>query len=195
VVLGGGCAIMASELRRAVLIMDYQDMIVKNYSGGDAELTRRAASVLAAARAKGLPVIHVVVRFRPGHVECASRGMFKMVKENNMLLEGTSDAEIHADVAPEDGDVVVTKKRVSAFTGSDLEVVLRGLDVKHLVLFGIATSGVVLSTVRQAADMDFEMTVIKDCCADQDDEVHRVLTDKVFARMATVITAHDFIAE
>ena len=90
------------------------------------------------------------------------------------------------------GDFIVTKKRVSAFTGSDLEVLLRAIDVKHLVLSGIATGGVVLSTLREAADKDYKITVLSDCCADIDAEVHRVLTTKIFPRQATVITSLDF---
>ena len=90
---------------------------------------------------------------------------------------------------------MVTKKRIGAFTGSDLDVVLRSLGSRHLILLGIATSGVVLSTARAAADLDFELTVVADCCADQDEEVHRVLTQKVFARSSTIATAADLIAE
>ena len=73
-------------------------------------------------------------------------------------------------------------------------MLLRARDIEHLILMGIATSGVVLTTVRVAADLDFEMTVVADCCADQDEEVHRVLTGKVFARAAEVTTADDVIA-
>jgi nicotinamidase-related amidase len=65
----------------------------------------------------------------------------------------------------------VVKKRVSAFSGSDLEVLLRSLDVTHLVLTGIATSGVVLSTLREAADKDYRLTVLSDGCLDGDEEV------------------------
>ena len=83
--------------------------------------------------------------------------------------------QVHPAVAPAPEDVVVVKKRVSAFTGSDLEVVLRSLGVTSLVLTGISTSGVVLSTLRQAADLDFGLTVLADACADTDPEVHRVL--------------------
>src|SRR5262249_22753407 len=91
-------------------------------------------------------------------------------------------------VAPRPGDLVVTKRRVSAFTGSDLDVVLRGLGAGTLVLTGIATSGVVLSTLRQAADLDYGLTVLADACLDADPEVHRVLTEKVFPRQAEVST-------
>jgi len=88
----------------------------------------------------------------------------------------------------------VVKRRVSAFTGSDLEVVLRALEVDHLVLAGIATSGVVLSTLREAADRDYRLTVLADACSDGDDEVHRVLTEKVFRRQADVVTVDAWAA-
>ena len=84
--------------------------------------------------------------------------------------------------------MVVTKRRVSAFTGSDLEVVLRSNGIDSLVLAGIATSGVVLSTVRQAADLDYRLTVLADGCLDADAAVHRVLLENVFPRQAEVAT-------
>jgi nicotinamidase-related amidase len=85
-----------------------------------------------------------------------------------------------------DTDLVITKRRISAFTGSDLEVILRAQKIGHLVLAGIATSGVVLSTVREAYDQDYELTVLSDLCADFDAEVHSVLINKVFPRQAGV---------
>jgi nicotinamidase-related amidase len=90
--------------------------------------------------------------------------------------------------------VTVRKLRVSAFTGSDLEVVLRAQGIEHLVLAGIATSGVVLSTARAAADLDYRLTVLSDGCLDADPEVHRVLLEKVFPRQAEVATIADWAA-
>ena len=84
------------------------------------------------------------------------------------------------------------KRRVSAFSGSDLEVLLRAFSAKHLILSGVATSGVVLSTLREAADKDYALTVLSDCCADMDEEVHRVLTTKIFPRQAEVKTVDEW---
>jgi nicotinamidase-related amidase len=53
---------------------------------------------------------------------------------------------------------------------------------------------VVLSTARHAADADYRLVIVEDCCADRDDEVHRVLTEKVFVRQATVTSASDLTA-
>lgn len=177
-----------------VLSMDFQNDIVAGFVQVSPEVPERAGRVLDAARKAGIPVVHIVVQFRAGHPEVASRGMFKMVKDGNRLIEGTPGAAIHASVAPRDGDIVVTKRRVSAFAGSDLDCVLRGTGRTHLVLFGIATSGVVLSTIRAAADLDFTMNVVSDCCADREADVHQFLIDRVFPRMAPAITADEFIA-
>jgi nicotinamidase-related amidase len=101
--------------------------------------------------------------------------------------------QIHPAVAPHPGDIVVTKKRVSGFAGSDLDIVLRSLEASSLVLTGIATSGVVLSTLRQAADLDYELTLLADGCADADAEVHRVLVEKVFPRQAVVLSVDEWV--
>jgi len=89
---------------------------------------------------------------------------------------------------------VVTKRRVSAFAGSDLDVLLRARRTEHLVLAGIATSGLVLSTLRQAADLDFRLTVLADGCLDADPEVHQVLLHKVFPRQAEVTSVAEWAA-
>lgn len=84
---------------------------------------------------------------------------------------------------------------MSAFSGGDLDVVLRARAIDSLVLTGIATSGAVLSTLRQAADLDFDLTVLSDGCADPDDEVHRVLIEKVFPSQAQVMTVLEWTTE
>jgi nicotinamidase-related amidase len=63
------------------------------------------------------------------------------------------------------------------------------------VLFGIATGGITLSTLRRAFDLDFRCIVLEDACFDPDPEVHRVLTEKIFPAQATVATVDAFIAE
>jgi nicotinamidase-related amidase len=68
---------------------------------------------------------------------------------------------------------------------------LRAKEIDTLVLFGIATSGVVLSTLCYASDSDYRLVVLKDCCTDRDAEVHACLVDKAFSRQAAVVTANE----
>ena len=181
--------------RTAVLIMDYQNDIVGMLPEKEqGPLLERAATVLNEARRSGIPVIYIVVRFRDGYPEINPRNkLFSSLKESGRLREGTSGAEVNAKVAPQPGDIVVTKRRVGAFSTTDLETILRAKNIDTLVLFGISTSGVVLSTVRWAADMDYRMVVVADACADRNEEVHRVLTEKVFPWQATVVTTKEII--
>ena len=173
--------------KTALLVMDVQQSIVTRFP--DPEYLPRLAKVIDTARADGVPVIYVVVGFRDGFPEISPNNKtFGAIASRAASFSGDATA-IPAEVAPKDGDVVVTKKRVSAFAGSDLEMVLRAQGIDHLVLTGIATSGVVLSTLRQAADLDFALTVLADCCLDADAEVHQVLTEKVFPRQADVVDA------
>jgi len=180
--------------KTAVLVMDYQQAIVGMVAASEqAPLLERARSVLDAARAASIPVIYVVIGFRPGYPDISpNNAAFGTVLKTGAFTLGDPKADVHPGVSPQSGDLTVVKKRVSAFAGSDLEVVLRSKGIDTLVLMGIATSGVVLSTVRQAADGDYKLVVLSDCCADRDPEVHRCLVEKVFPRQATIMTGEEF---
>jgi nicotinamidase-related amidase len=175
----------------AILSMDLQAGIVSVYVK-DESFVPRAARTLTAARSAGLPVVHVKVGFRPSVPEASPRNMFlsaiKASPPHQRFFQDASGA-IHPDLGVADRDLIVNKSRVSAFAGTDLEVLLRANDVSTLVLFGIATSGVVLSTVLEAADRDYRLIVVKDCCADLDADLHDALIDKIFPRQATVVSA------
>jgi nicotinamidase-related amidase len=178
----------------ALLVMDVQRGVVERFAA-DGALLERLRGAIEAARAKGVPVIFVRVAFRPGHPEVSDRNRtFAALARHAETSFGDSDeaTQIHPALEPRPEEAVVVKKRVSAFSGSDLEVLLRSLDITHLVLSGIATSGVVLSTLREAADRDYELTVLSDACADGDAEVHRVLTEKIFPRQAELLTVAEW---
>jgi nicotinamidase-related amidase len=184
---------MTTGTTSALLIMDIQNVTVA-LLGEDAEAYLATLNRVAeSARAARIPVIYVRIGFREGAPEMSPRNRLSERVGSDAFYESNPETEIHQAVAPRDEDIIVTKRRVSAFSGSDLDVVLRSLQVDLLVLTGIATSGVVLSTLRQAADLDFRLTVLSDGCADSDPETHRVLTEKVFPRQASVVTATEWI--
>lgn len=171
----------------ALLVMDVQAVVVDMVPVDKDALLARMAKLIDAARKSGMKVIYVVVGFRAGYPEVSPRNQsFGAMRASGRFAEGSSGIEVHSAVAPTPGDVTVTKHRVSAFAGTDLDMVLRANAIDTLVLTGIATSGVVLSTLRHAADADYRIVVVEDCCADRDLEVHRVLMEKVFVRQATV---------
>jgi nicotinamidase-related amidase len=178
----------------ALLVMDVQNGVVERFPAGSEALLGTLAQAITVARQARIPVIYVTVAFRPGAPEISLRNRAFAAAGRSGLFGDDRATRVHPAVAPEPEDILVTKKRVSAFTGSDLDVVLRSLEIDALVLTGIATSGVVLSTLRQAADLDYQLTVLRDGCVDGDEEVHRVLLDRVFPRQATVVTAAEWAA-
>jgi nicotinamidase-related amidase len=116
-----------------------------------------------------------------------------------MLTEGAPGLEILPSLAPLPDDFVLTKHRVSSFAGSGLDVLLRSLEITHLVLTGVSTSTAVLGTAMAAADLDFELTVLSDACFNGADEAgvaqHGQLLVELFPRMADVMTADQWVTQ
>ena len=179
------------ENNSALLIMDIQGRMVDGLANKE-EYVQKIQRTIDAARANTIPVIYVVVGFRPNLPE------FNPRNKGLRALRDTGVADALVNPLPvltgTETDLVVTRRRVSAFTGSDLEIILRAKNIDHLVLTGISTSGVVLSTLREAVDKDYVLTVLSDLCADRDEEVHRVLTEKVFPRHADVISSTEWLS-
>ncbi len=179
------------ENNSALLIMDIQGPMVDGLAN-KAEYLQRIQLTIDAARANNIPVIYVVIGFRSNMPEFNPRSKGLRALRNS----GSADALVNPIpiLTLAETDIVVMRRRVSAFTGSDLEIILRAKNIDHLVLTGISTSGVVLSTVREAVDKDYILTVLSDLCADGDEEVHRVLTEKVFPRHADVISSTEWLS-
>src|SRR3954465_8776492 len=175
----------------ALLIMDIQAPMVAGLANREAYL-RNAQLTIDAARANNIPVIYVVVGFRQDMPE------FNPRSKGLRALRDSGIAEALVNPTPvltlTEMDIVVTRRRLSAFTGSDLELILRAKNTDHPVLAGISTSGVVLATLREAVDKDYVLTVLSDLCADRDEEVHRVLTEKVFPRHADVLSSTEWLS-
>lgn len=177
----------------ALLVMDMQNGIVARFCQDTTVLVPIQKSI-EAARQNNIPVIFVRVGFSEGYLEVSPQNKsFAAISQFGGMTVSDEATQIHETVHPGPSEPVVTKYRVSAFAGSNLEMILRSQQIDTLVLSGISTSGVVLSTLREAADKDFILTVLSDACFDSDPEVHRVLTEKVFPRQADVLTVNDWI--
>jgi nicotinamidase-related amidase len=180
--------------RTALLIMDCQEAMLSSLVPQEREkLFTNLPRAIKAARTVNIPIIYVVARFREGYPEISEKNnFFKGVKENNRLREDAPDSKICQEFSPEPGNIVVVKKRFSAFSGSDLEEILRGLEIETLILTGVSTLGVVESTARFAFDRDYRIIVLEDCCSDRVPEAHTVALKWVLPRISTVASVSDF---
>ena len=176
----------------ALLLMDYQNAVLGAVPEPEPVLDR-ARAALDWARANEVQVVYVRVAFSaedhakvPGHSKA-----FAPVAAGNFLLDGSPEAALHDSFDVQDGDIHVRKTRFGAFSTTDLYRDLRAKGVDTLVVAGISTSGVVLSTLRDAADQDYRLFVLADATADPDPEVHRVLIEKVFPNQADILETGD----
>jgi nicotinamidase-related amidase len=178
--------------KSALLTLDCQMGIFKIVPGAEV-IIPIAAKAVEFARQQRFQIIHVGLGFAAGYPEISEvESPFARVKQNNLFVKGTPSAEFHSAIA-HSGELVVHKQRVGAFSENELHLILRAHGIENLVFFGITTSGIVLSTLRRAFDLDYRCVVLKDACFDRDEEVHRVLTGKIFPTQATVTTVEEFI--
>jgi nicotinamidase-related amidase len=172
----------------ALLVMDFQAGVVEGYSSDPEAVLAAEVALLDAARSAGLRIVYVVPSFRPGFPEISARNKpFGSRRASASPGDAAPVSVVHPAVAPQDGDIVVAKHRIGAFVGTDLDQVLRSNDVHTLVLTGVSTSGVVLSTALMAGDLDYRLLVVEDCCGEVDRELHRVLLAGPIGRQADVV--------
>jgi nicotinamidase-related amidase len=179
----------------ALLIADFYATFMGSLPHAvDRQVVEKTQRLQGAAREVGLFVCYCATVFRPGYVEISERNKtFRERKHSGQPAVSDPVQLIHPAVRPAAGEVVVGKHRVNALYGTALDLILRANNIDTLIILGYATSGVVLSTTRYAADLDYRLVVVEDCCADQDPAVHDFLTQRIFPRQAEVVGAADVI--
>ncbi|MDE1990961.1 MAG: cysteine hydrolase [Rhizobiaceae bacterium] len=137
-------------------------------------VVENAAKLLAFARENNIPVVHVRIAFRPDHADVIQNcTIFRNVVASKAMVDGSWGAEFHDGLGPLAGEFVVKHSRVNAFYGSQLEEVLRVLKAKRLIMAGVATNSVVLTSVACAADMGYEVIVVGDACSSGRPDLHQ----------------------
>ena len=187
--------ITLDKSKTALLIADfYADMMSTIPHAVERKVVEKTQALQKAARDAGILICYSATVFRPGYPEISERNKtFSQRKASGQPAVSDPMQVIHAGVKPNEGEMVVGKHRVNALFGTDLDMTLRANNIEILVLLGYATSGVVLSTTRYAADLDYRLYIVEDCCADQDAEVHDFLTQRIFPRQADVVQSEDVI--
>ena len=117
--------------------------------------------------------------------------MFSGVKQGGRFGIGQGETQIVPELAPIEGEAVVGRSRVSAFYGSELEIILRSKGIDTLLLTGISTSWVVEGTAWDAVDRDYRVIALEDCCASGSTEEHQAAIDYVLRRIVEVATSAD----
>lgn len=184
------------ERRPALLVLDLINELVhpdgKYADDGYCEqvarrgVLERAATAIERARLAGIPVVYVVVGFSPGYPDWpASSDLFASARDGDRVVLGTWGTQVHDALKPAAGEPVVEKRRISPFYGTHLDVLLRNLDVNTLLLTGVTTDLVILSTARDGHDRDYRIEVLEDATATDSQQAHDAALT-VIARTALI---------
>jgi len=159
----------------ALLIIDMQN----DFALEGAPLAVRQATqvipkiqdVLSFFRAKRLPIFHIIrVHRRDGSdVEITRQDLFK---KTPFAVEGTHGAQIVDALTPHPGEYVIPKVRMSAFIGTELDLMLRNIGATDLVITGIQTPNCIRTTVFDALAYNYPVILVRDAVGAQTDEIH-----------------------
>lgn len=177
-------------MKTAVLALHYQNEVlhpdgrirlgVAEGAPGREAVVEAAGRLLAAARRRGLPLVHVRIAFPPGHEGVVQNApIFRNVVALGAMEEGSWGAAFHDGLGPLPGEAVVTHGRVNAFYDSDLEQVLAGIGAERLILAGVATNSVVEHSARHAADMGYAVALAADACSAGQPHLHQAALDNI----------------
>ena len=172
----------------ALLVMDFQRGIVQRMPGLE-PLLQRVQQAIADMRDHGGTIAYVRVAFTEQDWAAvpAANPIFARFSQDRVMHHEDPSTAIHDSLTPQPGDIVVRKTRVGAMSTTDLDRQLRDRGIDTLVLTGLSTSGVVLSTLTEAADRDYRLYVLSDGTEDPDADTRNILLSKVFPRRAQVI--------
>jgi nicotinamidase-related amidase len=192
-------------MKSALLLLDLQNEMVSHEGKVGAHGLARivdergvlvnAKRCLEAARAAGMAVVHVRLGFRPDYADCLSvAARIGGLKANRAAIIGEFGTEFHPEVAPVEGEMIITKQCVNPFFNTALMTWLMQNGIKRLYLGGVATHLVVESTARFADDAGFAPVVIEDICAAPNPALHDHFITMIAPAIGSVGNTAQFVA-
>ena len=179
--------------RTALLVMDEEQFVIGMVGRAAQATVAHTAAAEHTSRQAGVSVVFVSTSFAPGYPEISPNNKtFAGIAGTGRLIQGSAETRLDPRIAPVGDEPVIVKHQVGAFSAPPLEQLLRAKNIDTLVLAGLFTRGVVLSTAEAAADLNYRLIVLSDCVADPDAEVNRVLLDKVLPTEADVIDSAQY---
>lgn len=155
-----------------------------------------AKKVLNAARKKGMMVIFVNIGWRPGFPELPKNQHYPLLqgaKDNKCGFLGTWDVEVIKDLKPKKGEKIVINFGSDSFESTDLNIILRANGIEHIYVSGQCIEHVVATTVKRAANMGYNSTIIKDAMSGFTDSNYAAMLD-ILPLYSKVVTSKKFVS-
>lgn len=181
--------------------------IVKALAHIEEGLVPQVKRLIEHCRAKGIPLIYTYHAYRKDGSDMGFVGeILRGVKEKRRFIRGMEGIQIYDEIKPREGEIVIEKHRYSAFYGTDLELILRGMGKDTLIITGGVLDMGLESTVRDAVDRDFKVVLPSDGVAAKDiddegwgpighEEVERVVLSSLAHRFVMLLTTEEIISD
>lgn len=182
--------------RPAVLVLDVQNDLVKITPRiREDRILENIASVIAAARRRKVPVIHITASVRADFLDIPrDNPLWGGLRESRQLIFGTKGAAIHPKVRPLKSELVLNKTCVDPFLATNLGQALQNADANTLILMGLWTNWVVEATARHASDMGYRVLLVKNACASNTAENHEFAINHILPTICYVVNAQDVLS-
>ncbi len=155
----------------------------------------KGRQLIESVRSAQIPVIHVAVRFQPGHPDLVPNSpLLSMVKDIDALVDGTWGGEFVEELRPIGNETVITHQRVGAFQETELAAILTGRGIDSVIVFGVVTNNIVEHTVRNAIDHGFHSFVVEECCSAATPEAHKASIETL-RLLSKIITINDVVTQ
>ena len=159
-------------ITNCLIVIDMQNDFLERLEDDDrAGLILNTNQLIDLFRVAGCPVIWIQQLLSP---DLSDAPLLIRDRGISVVIDGTSGAKIHSDLARNADDTVVTKKRYSAFFGTDLEEILKDLAPERVTLAGVNTHACVRATAIDAYQRDMRVLLASDCLASHDPEHGRI---------------------
>jgi len=150
------------------------------------EMAPRLESFIKVCRGVGAPVIFVKTIHYPWTDSPSWVRRLDRDGGDSVCRPGTWGAEFYTGIQPEEGEIIITKHRYSAFLGTNLDLILRSRGIRSLLISGVGTNVCVESTLRDGYMRDYYIVLLEDCVGATDRELHEATLKNVRLHFGTV---------
>jgi nicotinamidase-related amidase len=184
-------------MKQALLIIDMQnDFVLEGAPLSVAQgrtVIPKILEILERFRAVGLPVFHVLrIHRRDGSdVEIIRQDLFK---NHPFAVEGTPGAQVVDELMPAPGEYIIPKIRMSAFIGTELDLMLRNLGITELIVTGIQTPNCIRTTVFDAIAYNYRVTLVEDAVGARNDAIHHANIQDMANIGVRIMTTREFLS-
>lgn len=180
-------AVVVSETQRGIVDPEFTDLPGLAENVASRQVLERIGELVSAAREHGVPVLWSLIEPRSDRVGTTRNSPLSAMVARSNLVAGTRTTELAGDLEVDPRDVVITRKHgLTPFHGTDLDPILRALDVTTVVLAGVSTDVALTGGAIEAVNRGYQVVVPADCTAGSSEEAHSRHLADFFALMGAV---------